>query len=208
MSKSEFSASALFGLVADHDLIGRIRLLRDFAVTRLLYPRARLIRFPFYIRGAARISIGPRLTTGVGVRLQAVGREPHVVLRVGSRVQMNDYVHIAAAMEVSIGNDVLIASRVFISDHNHGGYGRGDVTGAPEICPIDRELSCAAVRIEEKAWIGEQVCILPGVTVGRGSIVGAGAVVTKNVAPGVIVAGNPARVVKSYDASRQRWVRV
>ncbi len=55
------------------------------------------------------------------------------------------------------------------------------------------------VVIEDDVWIGSRVTILPGVTIGRGSVVGAAAVVTKDVPPYSVVAGNPAKVVKTRE---------
>ncbi|MBR4243334.1 MAG: hypothetical protein IKR98_05525 [Bacteroidaceae bacterium] len=60
-------------------------------------------------------------------------------------------------------------------------------------------VSKGPVVIEDNVWIGEMACIMPGVTIGRGAIVGANAVVTHDVPPYTLVAGNPARIIKQID---------
>jgi lipopolysaccharide O-acetyltransferase len=192
-----------------YGLLGLFRLTKDWLLTRILFPRARLIRFPFYIRGRSEMVLGDGLTTGVNVRLDAfapTGSQP--VLRIGCHVQLNDAVHIGAVESVQIGDHTLIASRVFISDHNHGNYDVSNPKCNPEVPPIDRPLVSKPVKIGCNVWIGEQVCILPGVTIGDGAIVGAGSIVTKDVPARSIVVGNPAKVIRMFDVKIREWVRV
>ncbi|MBL4677498.1 MAG: hypothetical protein JKY70_15040 [Mucilaginibacter sp.] len=61
------------------------------------------------------------------------------------------------------------------------------------------------VIIEDNVWIGETVSVLPGVTIGKGSIIGASAVVTKNIPPYSIAVGNPAKVIKTYNFESNSW---
>lgn len=153
--------------------------------------------------------IGEGLTTGVNVRLDAFGlRGSPPVLCIGCHVQINDSVHIGAIEQVVIGDHTLIASRVFISDHNHGNYQIRDSASAPDIPPAERPLSSKPVHIGRNVWLGEQVCILPGVTIGDGVIVGANSVVTHDIPKNSIAAGNPARVIRVFDASSQTWKRI
>lgn len=155
------------------------------------------------------MKIGPGLTTGVNVRLMAEARHGSgPVLRIGHHVNMNDSVHIGAIEQVVIGDHVLIASRVFISDHNHGGYHVNGGASSPEIPPVERQLSSKPVRIGNNVWLGEQVCVLPGVSIGDGAIIGASSVVTRDVPANSIAAGNPARVIRKYDPSTQTWKRI
>ena len=195
-------------MIKRYGYLGVVRLAKNWLLTRLLFPDARLIRFPIYIRGKSLMKLGAGLTTGVNVRLDASA--PHgslPVLHIGNKVQLNDAVHIGAIEQVVIGDDVLIASRVFISDHNHGRYDEKEAGSSPEIPPADRPLSSRPVIIGNKVWLGEQVCILPGVTVGEGAIVGANSVVTRNIPPYSIAAGNPARVIRVFDTATQTWRR-
>ena len=124
----------------------------------------------------------------------------------GDRVQLNDYVHIGAIEKILIGDDVLIASRVFISDHNHGCYSGDAEHSSPEQLPDKRVLVARPVTIGHRVWIGENASILPGVTIGDGAIIGAGSVVTANVNANTIVVGNPARVIKVFDPLQQCWL--
>ena len=189
--------------------LGLLSIAKNWLLTRIFYPQARLVRFPIYVRGRSSMKIGCGLTTGVNVRLDAFA--PYgspSVLYIGCHVQINDSVHIGAIEQVVIGDHTLIASRVFISDHNHGNYQVQDAASAPDIPPADRPLSSRPVRIGRNVWLGEQVCILPGVTIGDGAIVGANSVVTRDIPPNSISAGNPARVIRVFDASTQTWKRI
>lgn len=178
--------------------------------TRLFYPGARLIRFPFDIRNGRNIAIGRGFTSGRSCRLEVCGENSvgqNKCLKIGENVQINDFVHIAACKEVSIGNHVLIASKVFISDINHGDYSeeqKFDLSVPPERLP----LSSSPVRIGDHVWIGESACILSGVTVGEHSIIGALANVTKSIPAYSIAVGNPARVIKRYNHDSGCWERV
>ncbi|WP_417541607.1 DapH/DapD/GlmU-related protein [Methylophaga thalassica] len=190
-----------------YGFLGYIRLAVSLIITRLLYRPARLIRQPFYIRGRAAVKWGNDFTTGVGVRIDALGTKPLQIV-IGDRVQLNDYVHIGAVNQVVIGDDVLIASKVFITDHNHGCYSGEHLDSSPEEIPSNRVLYSAPVRIDDRVWIGESVSIMPGVTIGQGAIIGAGSVVTKDVDKNTIVVGAPAKIVKKYCFNTKRWIKV
>jgi len=166
----------------------------------------RLIRLPFYCRGHQYIKWGTDLTVGVGARIDAFSKHDTCIY-IGDNVQLNDYVHIAAIEKVTIGNDVLIASRVFISDHGHGSYSGSFEGSSPDINPRNRPEPSKPVCIGDRVWIGEQVCILPGVTIGSGSVIGAGSIVTKDIPADTIVAGNPAKSLKMYDRETRRWIK-
>jgi lipopolysaccharide O-acetyltransferase len=126
-------------------------------------------------------------------------------IAIGSNVQINDYVHIAAISNITIGNNVLIASKVFITDHNHGEYGMNNYHDSPDMMPILRPLRSRPVIIEDNVWIGETVSILPGVKIGQGSVIGAQSVVTKDIPPNSVAIGAPARVIKQYDFESGKW---
>lgn len=195
-------------LVATYGICGFLRLCFHLVVTWIFNRPARLIRRPFYIRGRSKIVWGNGFTTGVGVRLDAFGSASQPCLIIGNNVQLNDYVHVAAIESVEIGDDTLIASRVFISDHNHGCYNGQDIFSSPDVPPVNRPIASSPVMIGKKVWVGENVCILPGVTIGDGAIIGAGAVVTKSIPAGCIAVGNPARVVRRFDVETAIWVLI
>ncbi|WP_296825302.1 DapH/DapD/GlmU-related protein [Thiobacillus sp.] len=200
--------SEMLSIWRRYGLIGLLRLAADIGMTRLAFPGARLVRRPFYVRGWRGIRWGKGLTTGVGVRLDVLRADDKPALFFGDHVQLNDYVHIGVIERIEIGNHVLIASKVFISDHNHGAYSQPDRDSAPTIPPAQRPWVSKPVHIGDRVWIGEQVCILAGVTIGEGAIVGAGSVVTRDVPANTIVAGNPARVIRVFDPASESWVKV
>ncbi|MDE5944137.1 MAG: acetyltransferase [Rikenella sp.] len=192
-----------------YSFIAKLRLAWWLLRTKLLCRQARLIRFPFDIRGKRYIDLGKNLTTGVGCRLEAFSPDGRTkTLHLGNRVQLNDYVHICAMHEVTIGNNVLMAGHIYISDNSHGCYkGTADDTD-PNIPPIQRPYRIASVRIGDNVWIGEGVVVLPGVTIGNGAIVGANSVVTKDIPAETIAVGQPACSVKYYDRTLQSWCRI
>ncbi len=195
-------------LVGVYGYWGLFRLLLDYLHTKLLFPGARLVRCPVYVRGKANIRWGKRLTTGVGVRLDVFCSDAERRLIIGNDVQLNDYVHIGVIKSVEIGDDVLIASRVFISDHNHGNYNESGEPSLPIVPPRQRRLVGKAVRIGDRVWVGEQVCILPGVTIGEGAVIGAGAVVNRDIPANCVAVGNPARIIRLFNKASKRWEKV
>lgn len=190
--------------------IGFIRLILDITLTRLLFSRARIIRRPFYIRGRRHIYIGEGFTTGVNLRIDAIPKnnERKVILSIGDNVEINDYVHIGAIDSVTIGNNVLLASKVFITDHNHGNYSGTNGHDNPNTPPRLREWHSSPVVIEDNVWIGEQVSILPGVTIGKGSVIGALSMVNKSIPPYSIAVGIPAKVIKQYNFQTELWEKI
>lgn len=191
-----------------YGVLGVLRLVRDLIHTKIFYPGARIVRVPAYVRGARHIRWGANFTTGAGLRLDAFPDSDIIAITIGHDVQVNDYVHIAAIQNVSIGDHSLIASKVFISDHNHGQYAEPDPGSHPDIPPAQRPLASKPVRIGARVWIGEHVCIMPGVSIGDGAIIGAGAIVTTDIPANTIAVGSPARVVKQFDFVEQRWQRL
>jgi acetyltransferase-like isoleucine patch superfamily enzyme len=91
-----------------------------------------------------------------------------------------------------IGSRVVFGSNVFVTDNYHGNTSNVDMNRMSSILTLPGE-----VVIEDGAWIGNNVCILPGVTIGRGSIVGANSVVNSDIPPYTIAAGAPAKVKKT-----------
>jgi lipopolysaccharide O-acetyltransferase len=190
-----------------YGFLGIWRLALDLMFTIIVFPGARLVRRPAYVRGKGNMRWGKGFTTGVGTRLDVFCDDDEPRLIFGNGVQLNDHVHIGVMERVEIGHQVLIASRVFISDHNHGNYQGSDPRSAPSVSPQQRPLVAKPVRIGNRVWIGEQVCVLPGVSIGEGAIVGAGSVVTRDVPANTIVAGNPARVIRVFDSASESWIK-
>ena len=152
--------------------------------------RSRLGRCDMLTNPSA-ISIGRKVLIRKGARLEAVGdwdgKKPKIVIGDGTAAQF--YFHCGAAKSITIGKNVLIAGNVYITDHDH----KFDDPGRDTIeCS---ELITRPVAIEDGAWLGEGCRILKGVTVGKRAVVGANAVVTKDVAPYTIVGGIPAKQI-------------
>jgi acetyltransferase-like isoleucine patch superfamily enzyme len=205
---SDRTGAKIRSIVRWYGLIGSSKLMKSLLFTKAFYPEARLIRLPFDIRNRRLISLGRNLTTGVGCRIEAHPMDGvERCIEIGDDVEINDYVHIVGTRGVHIGNHVLIASKVFISDLNHGSYGRS-VHDSPTVPPKNRSLSARPVVIEDNVWIGESVCVMPGVTIGFGSVIGAGSIVTRSIPAQSIAVGAPARVVKTFDTLTSQWVPV
>jgi acetyltransferase-like isoleucine patch superfamily enzyme len=186
---------------------GLCKLVVSFVFTKIFYNNARLIRLPFDIRNKKNIQIGDHLTTGFGCRIEAHPKKKtsEKLLIFGKNIEINDYVHIAAGEKIIIGNNVLIASKVFISDLNHGNY-KGVNQDSPLSKPNSRKLSTDPIIIKDNVWIGEGVCIMSGVTIGVGCVIGALSVVTKSIPDYSIAVGSPAKVVKQFDLEKLEWI--
>jgi acetyltransferase-like isoleucine patch superfamily enzyme len=175
--------------------------------TRIFFRNSKLIRIPVFIRYKSNIFFGRRLTTGKGCRLDAFPtKSGEFSLIFGDDCQINDYVHIGALIRVKLGNNVLIASRVFITDHNHGVYS-GSCQSSPYTAPSSRKVVGSEVEIEDNVWIGEGACILPGVKIGKGSIIASNSVVTKSIPSNSIAAGVPAKVIKVFSIKENKWIK-
>lgn len=101
---------------------------------------------------------------------------------------------------VRIGHNVIIAQNVVISGLNHGYQD-------PEIPISQQPCTTAQIVIEDDCWIGANCVITAGVTIGKHAVVAGGSVVTKNIPPYSIAAGNPARIIKQYNAATKSWER-
>lgn len=189
-----------------YGLMGSLRGLISLIYTRLFFKNSRLIRFPIDVRNKKSISWGVGLTTGVGNRIECYPKnKKQKTMFFGNNIQINDYVHITASEMVIIEDNVLIASKVYISDCSHGSYGRNNIHDSPKSIPKDREIHSSPVTIEKNVWLGEHVSVLMGVTIGEGSIIGANSVVSKDIPPYTIAVGIPAKVIKKFNFEIQKW---
>lgn len=118
--------------------------------------------------------------------------EPGEGLKVGDHSNIGPYAFIGCSGYIEIGSRVMMGPRVNLMAENHN-FARTDVPMKEQ--GVTREF----IRIEDDVWIGVNATILAGVTVGRGAIIAAGAVVTKDVPPYAIVGGVPARVLRERD---------
>jgi acetyltransferase-like isoleucine patch superfamily enzyme len=173
------------------------RLFRKQAMRSLLLRFVALCR-GVYIGEGARIPGSGRLDLARSASIQrfaVLNAAAGAVIRVGRGTRVGAFAVISATREIEIGPDVLIADRVFISDHNH--------EFAALDTPVTEQGASVAqpVSIGAGSWLGINVCIMPGVVLGPGCIVGAGAVVTRSFPAGSIIAGVPATLLRQRTAN-------
>ena len=131
------------------------------------------------IRNHGSLEIGERTHVWPDVKISMVGTAgAPAVVRIGRGCSLGDRTQIHACRLVEIGDDVLISWDVTLLENNYHSSSKGPI------------------RIESDVWIGCRAIVLSGVTVGRGSVIAAGAVVTRDVPPHTLVGGNPARALR------------
>lgn len=147
-----------------------------------------------HVGEGARIPGGGRLDFAASSSIQrfaVLNARKGAVISLGRGSRIGAFAVISAIERIDIGADVLIADRVFISDHDHA-------SSDPHKAVIHQGVTePAPVSIGDGCWLGINVCILPGVQLGPHCIVAAGAVVTRSFAAGSIVGGVPARFIRS-----------
>lgn len=148
----------------------------------------RIHGFPKIKKHNGAVQIGKRTTIWPGVKFSAISGKPDkpAQLKIGKYSSIGDRTQIHCCDRVIIGNQVLISWDVNILENYYHTTADESITSAP-------------ITIEDKVWIGCNVIILAGVTIGKGSVVAAGAVVTKDVPPGKLAAGNPAKIIRDTE---------
>lgn len=124
------------------------------------------------------------LDRGVALVIGGNGRAEKLVIRSGTYV--NRFTIFDAHQRLEVGRNCMIGPHCYITDADHGTDAGSSVKSQP--------MKTAPVIIEDEVWIGAHVIILPGVRIGRGAVVGAGSVVTREVPAGSVVCGVPAQV--------------
>lgn len=159
---------------------------------------------PIRLFGLENVEIGDHFRAGTCLRLEAIyktnnGQTFSPAIVIGNNFDCGQFCHIGAINLVKIGNNVLMGSKVYITDHQHGNYEKEYL-----ISPGERTLtSRGPVLIEDNVWIGDNVVIMDGVKIGKGSVVGANAVVTHDVPEYSVVVGAPAKVIKTINRLNQ-----
>ena len=177
--------------------------------TKLCCRNARMFNFPFDLRGKKYVDFGKQLSIGRGCRFDVFNNEKDIkTLVFGSNVQLNDYVHIVAMEKITIGNNVLMASHIFISDNSHGSYKGDENDSSPTIPPTNRDYPTSSIHIGDNSWICDGVMIMPGSRIGKGCIIGAHSIVRGEIPDFSIAAGNPAKVIKKYNFEKKRWEKI
>lgn len=143
------------------------------------------------IANPERIFLGSDVRVGHSARIEAIstagGAEYDSRISIGDGTYIGPYVHIGAAQSVTIGKHVAIGSRVYITDHDH-------VHEEPDLSILKQPLKSAPVQIGDFVWLGENVSVLRGVSIGHNAVVGANSVVTQKIPPFGVALGSPARV--------------
>jgi acetyltransferase-like isoleucine patch superfamily enzyme len=151
-----------------------------------------------YIRIGDGSVVGPYSTLSAGVGPGQV-LEQDTVVRIGNRCVIGKGSTIVGHASVEIGDDVWTGPHVYVTDANHG---YEDIT-----VPIGLQFAAPRpVRIGAGSWLGTGVVVLPGTTIGRHVVVGAGAVVADDLPDNSVAVGSPARVVRQYVDGE--WVAV
>jgi len=110
-------------------------------------------------------------------------------IEIGDNVSLNEFCYLHGIGGLKIGNNVRIAPYVCIYTHNHKFDDRSKLI-------VEQGLEKKPVVIEDDCWIGSNVIILAGVKIGKGSVIGAGSVVTKDIPPYSVAVGVPAKVIR------------
>jgi acetyltransferase-like isoleucine patch superfamily enzyme len=147
---------------------------------------------PLEVHGPQHVSIGKGVYVGSGSWFWTANE--HARLEIGDGTRMSGLCVLSAAQRVRLGRAVLLGRNVYVADHIHG-------VERPGVPIFEQELEkVSPVEIGDCAWLGQNVVVLPGVTVGAGAVVGANSVVTSDVASRTVVVGAPARVVRELPA--------
>ena len=179
-------------------------------------PQNLTISPPRRIINSERIFLGDNVSLGPGSLLYAATHYPTDVMRhpdrsqsvqtfdskiiIGNNVTATADLQLAAASEIIIEDDVMFASNIHINDSFHG-YETAD-----EPYKYQKISKIAPIIIKRGCWIGQNVVIVSGVTIGEHTIVGANSVVTKSIPARCIAVGSPTRVIKKWDENTQQWV--
>jgi len=161
-------------------------------VLRVLWNVARVCVFKWmptgfgwsrFVRRSIIRAFGAKIGKGSSVHGSAIIWQPSN-LEMGENSTLANNVDCYCVAPVHIGNQVVVSQGAYICTASH------------DISSVHMELVTASIRIEDFAWICAHAVLLPGVTIGKGAVVAAGAVVTKDVEPWAVVGGNPAKFIK------------
>ena len=180
-------------------------------------PKNLTISSPRRIINSERIFIGDNVSLGPGSLLLAETHYPTDVMRhpdrdqslqtfdskivIGNNVTATADLQIAAASRITIEEDVMFASNIHINDSSHG-Y---ETAAVPY--KYQRISNIAPILIQKGCWIGQNVVILSGVTIGENTIIGSNSVVTSSIPAQCIAAGSPAKILKRWDENTHAWRR-
>lgn len=150
-----------------------------------------------FIKGAKYVSIGEgNLFNKYCIIEVNLTKEYSPFIEIGDNCNFGEFTHITCIRRISIGSNLLTGRFVLITDNSHGDF--DDLT--ENIAPLSRKITSKGdVVIGDNVWLGDQTIILPNVKIGNNVIVAANSVVTKNIPDNSIVAGVPAKIIKSIN---------
>jgi acetyltransferase-like isoleucine patch superfamily enzyme len=160
---------------------------------------------PFRFKGLRGVSLGEKVIIHRDCWVHTLGEKveranPKLIIKSHSAIGMG--ATISAAQQVVIGEHVLLARNVFISDHAHAFENIS-------IPIMDQGINhIAPVIIGNSTWLGQNVVVLPGVTIGEHCVIGANSVVISSIPDHCVAVGAPARVVKRFNQKSGTWDRV
>jgi acetyltransferase-like isoleucine patch superfamily enzyme len=183
--------SSVFGKLSEARAILRARYYLRSAET--LGPRVRLWGVPA-VKNDGRLLIGDRVRISSTIAQMEIGIGPQGTLEIGDNVLINYGCSFGATKLVRIGDRCNIGMQVVLIDN-----------AFHELDPDrrDEQPEPAPVILERNVWLASRVMVLPGVTIGENSVIGAGSVVTKDIPPNVLAAGMPARVIRAIRGEAQ-----
>lgn len=153
-----------------------------------------VVNKPMMVYGKKYISIGDGVMIRDGARIEAVSQwggqmfEPNLVI--GNNTTFEQNLHLTFASHLEIGSNCVFVSNVMITDISHN---NSDINSSV----MEQGITVKKTTIGDGCFVGKNACIMPGVRLGQGVIVGANAVVTKDVPDYCVVAGIPAKVIKT-----------
>lgn len=144
-----------------------------------------------HLVGGDKIKLGSYTCIDKNCSITALGNKNEIKIKIGDNVSIGPYAHITAINYIEIGNNVGICPRCLITDNS-----KKPTVQTMRIKPRLRPItSKGPVIIGDYTWIGENVSIMPGVNIGKSSVIGANSVVTKSFPERSIIAGNPAKII-------------
>ncbi|HEY8647058.1 MAG TPA: acyltransferase [Gaiellaceae bacterium] len=155
-----------------------------------------VVQLPVRLSGESHVSIGTDVFIGAGSWIQVIagqsppGVEPEITI--GDGTSIAGFCVLSAVRSIRIGRKVLMARNVYIADHVHA-------FSDPAAAVLDQGVrDVRPVTIGDGAWLGQNVFVAPGVSIGRGAVVGANSVVLSDVPDHSVAVGVPARVVRTF----------
>ncbi|MCX6677476.1 MAG: acyltransferase [Methanothrix sp.] len=154
---------------------------------------------PAYVKIAKSVTINH--VSSIAAIIEYAGMTYTPYIEIGEGCQIGAFANIASCNKIIIGKNVLTASYVQITDHNHG---YKDITKPIMHQPIESQ---GPIEIGDGSWIGFGSHILSGVTIGKNVVIGANSVVSRDIPDFSVAVGSPAKVVRQYDGNKKAWCK-